>query len=1192
LFDNKCNLYYNFIYKYLIKVSNMHSLCQTLVPGINSSFNNSSTTSSKQVAVSALEGRVDLSKDPSINPVTAVAQQKAGGAAGPTKALSSEIVEASQEPALLNSLLEKVKGIFTSNIGKKIADFFFSTSINTGLEVGTGKDSISVRAFVGLPGDIVCHLQLDLPPAGLSSAVVEEHPLIQHLVANGTISPDITNLEQLMQILHSLPTQQTSIEWKGKDKQAVLRIQLPDNTKLTASINFPKGFDELTKACAVLIPKTANAIMPSILPLINNEDFRFEWNGNTGQFCLEFAHRQGIKVNTIEIPGNPFISWLCKQITVYLPQKISGTIDFESKKVEFKDSVRLKVEWGPFTKNINFNSVSYDAATNQIALQVTCFGTHTIPIFLDSMAQNDNSDNTPTPRVEFEFIRRPYTYKEYSTSLLKEPIPEALTENFSNFKNLKAVAREKIPAAYRDVFDVVAEQVINGRLAFNLGGVEKFVGADFWLPDGVNCNVKLVLPNERSQLPEAFIIGQEFMEKLKAKLELKPGQGYDVEGVVSLLLTLPRSETNIKWNGTKGEVVIETALPGGARLDITLKIEKIIGRELKELPATVTAILSKLPNGDAIERTLTRLRPFLSTDFEVKWDGKSSRFDFKWPSDLGCQVRMVSTTAESLLKAVTQIDTFIEKNSDRLKPQADGSYDVVSVMQLLATLESPPMKMEWKGTENKAVLTVDLPDGAKMEMEFDIAQLVTKEGLSPALVSILSRMEGGPAIIETLTLLKPFFATNFALELTGDPNNRSLNFTWPSGFGCRVRMVSTPESLLKAIAEVGAFIKNTGPKLKPQANGSYDVTSIMQLLATLESPPVKIEWKGTENKAILAVALSDEVKIEVELDIGQLIREEGLSREVVAILSNMKGGHEMIEALKLLKPFFGTNFTLDLKDQSLSLNLENGLGCKIGLSFPNGVQQLPKAMALNAGLIDLLKKKLALSPKGDYNIDQVMQLLLTLPHLTASMKWKGTKNKATLVVDLPGGAQLKAKLDIEQYLRKGISGLSPALMAILMKTPTGPALMKLLESFAPLLATDFTFKWDGKTSRFDIVFAQPQEVFINSMRIPELEKVASVISKRSALMLPQQIHGVIDFEESSITFLPKLTFVGKVGFISKNLDLEKVKYNAVEDQLGIELACMGHHSIRINLAMLEQKDPNALTKEKPEVDFIVRPQII
>lgn len=936
-------------------------------------------------------------------------------------------------PPLINTLLEKVKNIFTLESHKKIADFFFSTPINTSMSVAVEKEVMSVKAFVGLPGDILCNLQLDLPKASLDLSAINEHPLIQHLVKNGAISPDITTLEQLMGILHTLPTQQTSIEWQGEEKKAVLKILLPGNASLTAEIKFPKGFDELTNIVKQFMPQAASGIMPSLLPLFNNEGFRFEWNGNTGQFGLEFAHRQEIKVNTLEIPGSSLLSWICKHASVSLPQKITGRVDFRTNKVEFDSGVKFEVKWGPFTKNIKFNSVSYDTTANQIALQMTCFGKHTITIPLDN-----NNDTTPIPKIEFEFIRIPDSKKGYSSSLIEQPAPAKQdNKNWSYFESLKGFIREKIPEAYREVFDVVAQQVLNGQLAFNLGGDEKFVGADFWLPDGLNCNIKLAFPNDSSKMPEVFEIGQEFVEKLKKKLELKPDEGYDIEGIVSLLLTLPRSETTIKWNGTKGEVVIETALPGGARLDVTLKIEQIVGRELKELPETLKTILSKLAEGPAIERTLAHLRPFLSTDFEVKWDGKSQHVDFKWPNDLGCQVRLVSPTAESLLNAITQIDSFIEKNGPILKPQADGKYNVTAAMNLLATLQSPATKIEWKGRENKAILTVDLPGNAKVEIEFDIAQLVSDQKLSPALVSILSKMEDGEKIIETLTLLSPLF---------------------------------------------------------------------------------------------------------------------------------------------------GTNFKANLKDRSLNLELEDGLGCKIDLSFPNGVSELPAGVALNGDLLNLLKSKLTPS-LGNHNIDQVMELLLTVPKMAAEVQWNGTKKTAILKVDLPGGAHIDVTFDIEHYLKKGISGLSPAAAAILMKTPSGQALMQLLESFAPLLTTDFTFKWDGEKSTFDIVFNKQQEIFIQELEVPGLETISSVLGKNSALKLPKTIHGIVDFNEPSITFEPKITFVGKVGIIKKELDLKKVKYNAANHQLGVECNCLGSRDISIDLPRQGVESD----KPKPVVRFQVRP---
>jgi hypothetical protein len=258
------------------------------------------------------------------------------------------------------------------------------------------------------------------------------------------------------------------------------------------------------------------------------------------------------------------------------------------------------------------------------------------------------------------------------------------------------------------------------------------------------------------------------------------------------------------------------------------------------------------------------------------------------------------------------------------------------------------------------------------------------------------------------------------------------------------------------------------------------------------------------------------------------------------------------------------NFTVSVDN----LNIPKlGLFGKASLSIPTEAQKtVDEPVKLHPEIEDAINKLLAnqLKPKSTEEaalFSNLIDLALTLPNQNMHIMWQGNLGIADLVLTLPGGMKLTLELEINKIE----SGKD------LLRTKLSEILGNQFADIEPLLGQTFKFKWNGETKEFKIEFLEQQEISLKSIKLKKggffqnmLRKFVNWITKGSAIRLPKEIRGKVDFENASVSFEKGSTFTvrGPLG-ISKKIGMRRVSFGE-KNMVGIGLRCFGTQSINID----------------------------
>lgn len=230
---------------------------------------------------------------------------------------------------------------------------------------------------------------------------------------------------------------------------------------------------------------------------------------------------------------------------------------------------------------------------------------------------------------------------------------------------------------------------------------------------------------------------------------------------------------------------------------------------------------------------------------------------------------------------------------------------------------------------------------------------------------------------------------------------------------------------------------------------------------------------------------------------------------------------------------------------------------------PEAVADAPP-VELHPAIQKLLSQGLSSKITKEDELNELLDLLLTLPNQAIHFDWRGADHPATIILTLPTGVILKLDLKIPEAKEGEIDIVRGFLSKVLKDKFT---------AIEPLLSQSFVFKWHGSNSKFRIEFTEQQVLHLNSFDLKKgkwftnfVGKIVGWIVGRTSVVLPRKIEGTIDFKEASVKFDKDVTFTVKslLGF-TKKVGLEKVVFNPEKKEVNLGIKCFGSHSIAIDL---------------------------
>ncbi len=598
----------------------------------------------------------------------------------------------------LAGLLGKLQKMIPTGFAKTVYETALSLPFTGKADLNLA-DTTQASAQLILKDKVTCNIHLSLAPAAaktpqdLTSPARKLHPLLTALLDASTIN-ELKSLGQLSDLINDLPLQQTSIEWKAAERKAVISMTLPENASLKLDLTFPQGIgaleDDIPTFIKKIIPLEAYEMLPGISPL-EDQNFRFEWNGETSKFALEFESSQVLNLTELELKGNLFIKFigffLGKTLKINLPNRIAGTIDPNTMTITFEENSIFKVKIKKLErlgKTVTLKSVQYDAANEMLSLGFKLFWMHhTVVIDLKTSIIDKKA---------FKFVSK--TDKQaYSPSILQPVNHTGTTGPNTYLEGIKSTLRSMIPVHYHSLFDIFAKTRLGGNLSFDLQ--EKSISTEFKLSDEISCRTSLKFKDE-NPAQKGVELNQELLKQIQEKLK---GKVDSVDEIISLLTTLPTQTTSVNWEGKSGKATVHMQLPGGVLLTVELTAPKLIGQSVKDIPPRMKEILSNL----VCKELFTSVRPFLSSNFGLTWNGQSSEFSLIFKEAQQVHIKEIKLPQGGIFASLAK---FVGNNSFlRLPTEVKGKINFKDL-----------------SVEFKPKLTFDLKSGI-VSKEFDLKKI-------------------------------------------------------------------------------------------------------------------------------------------------------------------------------------------------------------------------------------------------------------------------------------------------------------------------------------------------------------------------------------------------------------------------------------------------------------------------------------
>jgi len=304
----------------------------------------------------------------------------------------------------------------------------------------------------------------------------------------------------------------------------------------------------------------------------------------------------------------------------------------------------------------------------------------------------------------------------------------------------------------------------------------------------------------------------------------------------------------------------------------------------------------------------------------------------------------------------------------------------------------------------------------------------------------------------------------------------------------------------------------------------------------------------------------------------------------VSVFESMK---KMVQIPEVFSPvinmLFAKGTALDLNigigdDLILSsaLNLPSmGIAGHAQLIVPMKPEPVQDAapVELHPGIQKLLSQGLSSQITEKEQLNELFDLLLTLPNQAIHFDWRGADHPTTIILTLPGGIILKLDLKIPEA-KAGETDIVRGFFSKLLKDK--------FAAIEPLLTQSFVFKWHGSNSKFRIEFVEQQVLHLKSLDLKKgkwfknfIGKIMGWIVSRTSVVLPSKIEGTINFKEASVQFDRDVKFKVRslLGF-SKEVGLEKVAFNPEKNEVNLGIKCFGSRAIAIDLNESNVEDFN------------------
>lgn len=562
-----------------------------------------------------------------------------------------------------------------------------------------------------------------------------------------------------------------------------------------------------------------------------------------------------------------------------------------------------------------------------------------------------------------------------------------------------------------------------------------------------------------------------------------------------------------------------------------------------------------------------------------------------------------------------------------LAPLIPQDQKTEEILKLLSTLPTQTLNMTW--VKGKAVITISLPGGAVLKLTLTLPTGAEAEKNPDILRTFLKSIfkENYPGIASLLS-------KDMIFSWDGSTSQFTLQF--PQQIALQINKLELKnETLLETLLKL--LGKNTTVVLPQTISGTINFKensvefapgTIFEVKKKLPYPDKdvtlqKISFDPVGNKIKLKVStpiLFADPSFDIDIDLNEpkepkVKKPAGKSvidfafvpynspasknsspvkktaetkqtppKSGISVFESMK---KMVKIPEVFSPIIDMLFA---KGTALDMNV--GIGDDIILSsainLPNigiaGHAQLivpmkPEAVAdappveLHPGIQKLLSQGLSSQIKEEDQLNELLDLLLTLPNQAIHFDWRGADHPATIILTLPGGIILKLDLKIPEAKAGEIDIVRGFLSKVLKDKFT---------AIEPLLAQSFVFKWHGSNSKFRIEFTEQQVLHLKSLDLKKgkwfknfVGKIVGWIVGQTSVILPRKIEGRIDFKEASVTFDQDVEFTVRslLGF-TKKVGLEKVAFNPEKNEVTLGIKCFGSRAIAIDLNESNVEDFN------------------
>jgi hypothetical protein len=598
-----------------------------------------------------------------------------------------------------------------------------------------------------------------------------------------------------------------------------------------------------------------------------------------------------------------------------------------------------------------------------------------------------------------------------------------------------------------------------------------------------------------------------------------------------------------------------------------------------------------------------------STDLNLACKGVKSKVYVTLPTTAGEALDATPINLDPRLKALL---------GAKLSPGLSKDLDINQIVQLLLTIPSQTMNVTYVGPENIADITITLPSGATLKLEFEIpkANDAKAQGDSDAVRSFLKGI-----LKENYAGIEPLLSETFTFIWDGATSQFNINFLQQQAVKINELAMKGKGPLVTLIEKIG---KNGTLVLPKTIAGTVDFQKssiqfepgtrliLKDFLAFDKDIDLhQVSFDIKENTLFLSISCFGSRIIPIKLDqpkdaesplekldfkfipfndpkAKETVQKEKQAAEVkapavseqkpISVFNQIKKLIKIPEALTFYVNMLFANGTklhaeVDIQDNvtfKTRVNIPGaGITGQASFSFPvtPSSPELPP-VKMNNGLLDLVSEQLK-SLTTEEDMEKLLALLTMIPSQNMHIHWTGSSSNASIIVTLPGGATLKLDLNIPKQEDSSKDVIHNFLKKILKDNYKG---------IASLLQQDFFFAWDASASTFKIKFAEQQVIRINSLKLKGegfIQNLIAKLFKSARIVIPQFIEGKVDFENTSVKFAPRTRFIlqGLLPF-NKKITIDQVRFHPENNAIDLQIKCFGKHKATIDLNISDVESVN------------------